>query len=583
MAQERAPSPRPGASARVVASLAIGVLAVGNVVFALLWLVAPLGRQADGEGGERRMTARAGRRTLAVVEGAESGAFEAQMRLKTATFDALANSLWRLTQAREGAELARAFFDSDAGKAAEPAVTIEFPRRGGVERIEAFAIDAQRRVCYCRVGPAREPIVMGVDIYLKLVSELAKLGHGAVGGFALPYYMSLGEGLKAKLAGLKQTLHVTTVSANTDQLLLDLSEQPQLVAGLQLDHPDAATLTATLSLPPHNAMARALALAMGRAAERVTARHLAAREQAQDVTDLAEAARRPVGEVVDSIVLQYGGRARIIRSRDLMATPEGGPTASAPERFDGEAVVLRALEELLTDRGVLYLAQGHGERRLDDVSLKGLSRPAEELRAKGFRLVALDLKQAKTVPDDAKALVLAGPLEAYSPEVEARITRYVQGGGRLVVLCHPPDAPPVLPVLLNRYGIAEAGPEDQLAICRVQLDRSIDAVRGWTPETVVLLTATALQLDRSVESKGMRLLCLARSRKEPNGKMVCVMAATVPAAGKKGPRVLVLGDVDAFTNLAYNVPGALLRSPKRYVQVRANIDLLVQAILWLTE
>ena len=584
MAKDSAPPPRPGASARAVASVAIGVLAVGNVVFALLWLLAPLGGDGGGERGERRIAARAGTRALAVVEGAEGVSFGARARLDAQTFEALATALWRLTQTREGADLARAFFESEAGRTAEPAVTIEFPRRGGVERIEAFAIDARRRLCYCRMGAQGEPAVMGADTYAKLARDLSALGRGAVGGFALPYHVSLGQGLTAKLAGLERPLTVTTVAANADQLLLELAENPELAAGLQLDHPDATTLAATLSLPPHGAMAQALAAAMGRASARVTARHLDTREQAQDVTDLARAIGRPASEVVDTLVLQVGERVRVIASRELLAKPEGGPLAKTPARFDGDAVVEQALDGLLADRGMLYFAQGHGERRLDDTGLQGLSRPAAELRAKGFGVEALDLTRATAVPAGAKALVLAGPTPAYSPEAEARLARSLDGGGRLVVLCHPPDAPPAVPALVRRYGIAEAGPEDQFAMAHVELDRSIGPVRGWTSEAIILLTATSLQLDKAVESQGRRVLCLGRPRERTtSGKPGCVVAASVPAEGKTGPKLLVLGDVDAFTNLTYSVPGSLLRQPGKLVPIRGNVPLLVQAVTWLTE
>jgi len=560
--------------ARVLLYPLVGVLAVGNVVFALLWVLGPLWDDGRAAPGGRRIEARAGERALTVTEDADGPAVGVGARLAARDFDALAQRLGQLARRDPGRELAREFFESEPGQAAEPAVTLAFPSGKETARVEAYAVDARRQLVYCRVGPDRTPVAIEAGVWQAAAAELARLGHGAVGVLALPFHVSIGDGLEQRLASLESTLEVTTVAANPRDLLLDLANQPELATRLQVERPDAQTIAASVALPPHAALARALADAMARASDKVKARHLDVAEHAEAVRELARAVQRPMADLSDALVLQVGERARVIPAVTL--APAG--------RFEGDAVVARALAGLLAERGLLCFATGHGERRIDDTLRAGLSRPVAQLKASGFRVQALDLTAVETVPAECQVLVIAGPRTPYEPAVEARVARYLDGGGRIALLLDLPNGPAVLGALLARYGIAVAEPKQEFAVVQLSLDRSLDFVKGWSDEPMVLLTAGALSVKPPEGATWLTHVVAREFSAEAEAKAACLIAAARPKPGDDGPKLLVAGDVDAFSNQSLvGLPGRFFDKEGQLVQLPGNIELFVQALAWLAE
>lgn len=562
----------------------IGVLAVGNAVFALLWLLSLLGGGGGEAAGGRRIEVASRERRLTVAEGAEGLALAAEVRLKGEEFAVLVKALARLAQSKQGGKLARAWFESEVGREAEPAVSVVFPDRRGVGRLEAYVLDARRQLCYCRVGADRTPIAVKTETYKALANELAKLGRGSMGALALPFHVAIGDELKARLDRLERPLRVTTVAANPNDLLLDLANQPELATTLQTDRPDPRSLSAAVALPPYAAMARALAESMARASEQVTVRHLDVGEGAEAVKEFAKSLQRAVRELDDVLVLQYGERVRVLRGDALVVREQVGPLTTSAPRFEGDAVVARALDGLLAERGRVYIATGHDERRMDDTLRAGLSRTVAQLQARGFRVEPLDLAAAQAMPDDCRVLILAGPRKPFEPAAEALLERYLDGGGRLAVLLDPPKQTAVLERLLARYGIAAARPERKLAAVQLELNRGLDVAKGWTREPTVLLTAVALSVT-APQAAALRGECLARAFDEqPGGEADCLIAATWPKEGGEGPKLLVAGDVDAFTNQSLDgIPGRFLGKPRKLFQLPGNIELLVQMVTWLAE
>ncbi|HXD10555.1 MAG TPA: Gldg family protein, partial [Anaerolineales bacterium] len=85
---------------------------------------------------------------------------------------------------------------------------------------------------------------------------------------------------------------------------------------------------------------------------------------------------------------------------------------------------------------VVYFLTGHGEASLDsgDVSVSTAKRTLE---SKNYVVNSLNLVADNKIPDDALAVIIAGPLKPVSkPEVDL-LKKYVDGGGSLVVMENP--------------------------------------------------------------------------------------------------------------------------------------------------
>lgn len=584
MAKEAKASESRSVGASVVLYPIIGLLAVGNVVFALLWLLNPVaGGPAGGPSG-RRIEVRTEKRVLRIAdglspEGPNSGV---ETRVSGEEFDERLKLLVHLTRTTRTGEQAAEFFKSDFGRSAQPAVTFTFPQRGGTsESLDVYAIDLRRQAVYCRLRSTGEELAIKLDQYQKIASEFAQLGGGVAGSLAVPYYMPVDEAVRSRLAKLQGPLAITTVSSDPRQHLLRmLSGRMAALSNLQFTQPDRSTLVLTLRLPDDQAMTRGLADGMARASANVKVQHLDFATQPEAVRELARAIKRSPNDIEDSLVLQYGNRVHIIRGPELLGQEDAGPLALPTTRFEGMKVIAQALDGLLSERGMTYFAEGFGERRISDRRDEGLSQAAQHLADRFFRTQAIDLASAKALPGDCQVLVLPGPRKPYPPELEKAIGAYVEGGGRLAVLLDPDKGVVPVPDALKRFGISVPDPKKVLEVpgrlnppvaIEVELNTKLDFVAKWTREPLVFFTATELAVTPPAADATFEVLRVGRPAEAEDGaKAPCLIAAVRPKAGAKGPKLLVFADVDAFSN-------QLLR------QLPTNAQLLSDALGWLSE
>jgi ABC-type uncharacterized transport system involved in gliding motility auxiliary subunit len=100
----------------------------------------------------------------------------------------------------------------------------------------------------------------------------------------------------------------------------------------------------------------------------------------------------------------------------------------------------------------VYFLTGHGERDIDSEERLGYSAAKTALTESNYAVETLSLLQENpSVPDDASALIIAGPQnDLLDPEVAA-IKDYIIKGGRVFFLVHP-HTPPKLVSLLAEFG-----------------------------------------------------------------------------------------------------------------------------------
>lgn len=104
----------------------------------------------------------------------------------------------------------------------------------------------------------------------------------------------------------------------------------------------------------------------------------------------------------------------------------------------------------------LYLLSGHGEAAFEGDAAGaalGLGQFADALRRENYALQKLRLITAAAVPEDAAAVVVAGPQQALHPNEVRALTRWVQGGGALLALLDPRVNSGLEPVF-GRWGAA---------------------------------------------------------------------------------------------------------------------------------
>lgn len=149
----------------------------------------------------------------------------------------------------------------------------------------------------------------------------------------------------------------------------------------------------------------------------------------------------------------------VIRLADMLVK-EGDDTrrlGDAPRLigFRGESLISSALLRLLRDqRDIVYFLTGHGERDPDrfDEDPAAFSDARERLEREGIEVRILDLAQRSDIPEDAAALVIAGPAARIpQPELDL-LQRYLRRGGRMMVMLNLLEDAGLEPLLLE-WGI----------------------------------------------------------------------------------------------------------------------------------
>jgi gliding motility-associatede transport system auxiliary component len=131
--------------------------------------------------------------------------------------------------------------------------------------------------------------------------------------------------------------------------------------------------------------------------------------------------------------------------------------ASGDRQFQAQTAdeegVTNALIRLLKGQKTAYFVQGHGERDLESAERAGLSQLKKEFENENYQVKTLVLLQKMEIPSDCSLLVIAGPRHEYLPQEVDTISKYVEGGGRLMLLLDPGVDLPNLAKLLANWNV----------------------------------------------------------------------------------------------------------------------------------
>ena len=140
--------------------------------------------------------------------------------------------------------------------------------------------------------------------------------------------------------------------------------------------------------------------------------------------------------------------------------------ADAPE----EEAITNALRKILKpERKKLYFLAGHGERDLTDAKNRGFQVARQALENEGYDVTALNLLSQPETPQDAAAVLIAGPARPLMGSELAALQAYLDRGGRILALLEAfQDGG--LKTFLGRYGV---GLDDGLILDMNQVSQSL--------------------------------------------------------------------------------------------------------------
>jgi ABC-type uncharacterized transport system involved in gliding motility auxiliary subunit len=298
--------------------------------------------------------------------------------------------------------------------------------------------------------------------------------------------------------------------------------------------------------------------------------------------------------------------ARAAGIRDFgTAVVEIGAKKENAQNMSEEGITGAFIRLLKGNTRTVCFVTGSGEHQIDNSDRDGLSRFKDLLAKDEYQTKAIDLLQNAEVPSDCTTLVIAGPTRNYEqPEVDA-IKKYVEGGGRALLMLDPPlnvghsdiADNDVLTNLLASWGVTankdlilDLNPIGQIA----GLGPQVALVTNYSSQPIVSGmkgTATGFPLVRSLEIKNAGKANVEKLF-DSSSSSLATSNLSSPAVNindpknKKGP--LTIAAAGTYTTGKQNsqgrfvVVGSSSWAANRFIDFNGNNDLALNAINWLS-
>jgi ABC-2 type transport system permease protein len=139
------------------------------------------------------------------------------------------------------------------------------------------------------------------------------------------------------------------------------------------------------------------------------------------------------------VIFTSGARSKVVTEDDLVepevdADGDPGPALAA---WRGEAAFVSAIVTVSEDRALrICFSKGHGEPDVESLEDAGYATFAESLRGDGDEVRGLD-RITEATRAGCRVLVIAEPTTAYSPPEIAALDKFVDEGGRVLMMLGP--------------------------------------------------------------------------------------------------------------------------------------------------
>src|SRR5215470_19339776 len=270
-----------------------------------------------------------------------------------------------------------------------------------------------------------------------------------------------------------------------------------------------------------------------------------------------------------------------------------------------EGITGAFIRDLKSNTRTVCFVAGSGEHQIDSTDREGLSQFKELVSKDNYEAKSIDLLQKAEVPTDCTTVVIAGPTRNYEqPEVDA-IKKYVEDGGRALLMLDPPlkmgrseiadnDA---LTNLLQSWGVTpdkdlilDMNPIGQIA----GLGPQVALVTSYSSQPIVSEmkgTATGIPLTRSMEVKStdksnVEKLFDSSSRSLATSNLSSAAVEVNDPKNKKGPLTIAAAGTYATgkenTQGRFAVFGSSTWAANRFINFNGNNDLAMNTINWLS-
>lgn len=278
----------------------------------------------------------------------------------------------------------------------------------------------------------------------------------------------------------------------------------------------------------------------------------------------------------------------------------GGHTEIAD--YADETELLRAMNRLLKPEArMIYFLTGHGERDINSSGTTGMSRARETLENKNYTVKTLNLLAENRIPDDAKVVIVAGPMQPLTTAEVGLLNKYAQQGGALIVMEDPlpftdfGEATDPLAASLERVWGIRLRNDFVVDTASTTIQNAIGANYSPShPVTNAMNFVTIFPLARSIEvstqlSDGRSLTSLVETSPDSEAwgetdfsvlEQSSASVALDPETDTPGPLTLVASSEDLTTKGRVIVFGNSVFATDEGFDAYGNGDLFVASVDW---
>lgn len=299
---------------------------------------------------------------------------------------------------------------------------------------------------------------------------------------------------------------------------------------------------------------------------------------------------------------------------------QSGKRKKKISQMDESAFVNALVEVRRAHDTVIYFLAGHGEGALDEPTQEQLRKNIPTFNAlkrvceeRGMKVQQLEIMRSGIIPDDASALVCAGPrIDLYPMELET-LKEWLKSGGRLILMLDPAPKPelnypnfkslaaefgvllkddiildpnkesmarfdmPIVPMVTTyvRHPITDNIPYAQYPLF-VPLARTVNPAPNPPADFSVkpLLKSSSSSWSQPI-SAILEGKMIKPAENEISPQTLAVAASQTPPDGdeEKAARLIVFGDSDIFTdvNIVYQIPVYLFLNSINWLTQKADV------------
>lgn len=142
-------------------------------------------------------------------------------------------------------------------------------------------------------------------------------------------------------------------------------------------------------------------------------------------------------ELIDPSKDPIMARSFLVNKNNTFVVTSENNEAKFYDELSEENLTNSIIKVLRSEKKKVYFLSGHGEKVLSDETANGYSIIKSKLEGQNYDVEELNLLSKGQIPDDAKLLIIAGPVKPFFDKEKELISQYITNGLNIIMFLDP--------------------------------------------------------------------------------------------------------------------------------------------------